>query len=297
MNTIENDQKHLTIYNDKNSFNDLSFFSILTKTRIFLALNGMFVYIFSALLCGFPPDPFLLESSFLITLAVYTFNLVTDLSEDEINRSDQVIDSKTYLGISISALILGIFFNAIKGVYALIIGGLPLILGLFYSVKIFPWLPRIKEVLGAKSLIVASSWALTGSILPTVTASIRNEKIIFNFLYIFINLLVNTIIFDIKDIEGDSRAGVKTIPVVLGRGKTIKLLYIINSSLIILLFYALLNPVFSHFIPILIFGTIYGYLLIHVFGNDVENRLKTEIFVDGEWIPNLILAIFVYIIF
>jgi hypothetical protein len=42
----------------------------------------------------------------------------------------------------------------------------PLVIGVIYSVKLFPFLPRLKEVVGVKSISVAFSWALTGSLLP-----------------------------------------------------------------------------------------------------------------------------------
>jgi 4-hydroxybenzoate polyprenyltransferase len=55
------------------------------------------------------------------------------------------------------------------------------------------------------------------------------EEIVLVLVYIFIRILVGTILCDVADRKGDIIAGVETIPLRLGRKKTKKLLIIMNS--------------------------------------------------------------------
>jgi 4-hydroxybenzoate polyprenyltransferase len=48
------------------------------------------------------------------------------------------------------------------------------------------------------------------------------------FAFIFLKSLINVIFFDIKDIGPDGERGLKTVPVLLGKGGTIKLLKAMN---------------------------------------------------------------------
>ena len=109
------------------------------------------------------------------------------------------------------------------------------------------------------------------------------------FVYVFVQMLVNTILFDTLDVRGDSVSGVKTIPVVLGLTKTRKLMTAINSTLLLWLAYCLIRGFFVNFVPALTFGVFYGYLVIWYFlRKDCRLiRLQAELMVDGEWLPIL----------
>jgi 4-hydroxybenzoate polyprenyltransferase len=183
----------------------------------------------------------------------------------------------------ISALIAGLT----EGMQVVLVLLVPLIIGFIYSVKISKSLPRLKEIMGVKNVAVAFSWAFTGSLLPALIVTVGTKEVILVFIYIFIQLFINTVLFDIIDMAGDNAAGVKTIPLRFKTKKNIRyFLLIINSLLLIWLIFCLISNTFTKYLPVTIFGVLYSYVTIYHFTTDKKpNRLLAEILIDGQWIP------------
>lgn len=222
----------------------------------------------------------------MATFSVYSLNKVTDRVEDAVNRPEVAAKStKPFIISSGAAMFLGLAVGAMDGIWVLVVLVAPLFVGLVYSVRVSNRAPRLKEVVGVKSFCVAFSWALTGSLLPEIMQSVPFEEVVLVFIYIFFSLLVNTILFDVLDLRGDAFSGVKTIPLVLGLGKTKKFLIGANTCLVIWVAYCLWRGLFLGFMPGLVFGVSYGYFVIVYFLNCSSKRLKAELMVDGEWIP------------
>lgn len=259
---------------------------LLTSTSIFLALNGLIVTMFSSLLYGLEMKPVILLAAFLATFSVYNLNKATDKAEDSINRPETASRGTPYFLIpSIIALVSCLWISASIGAQALAVMVIPLLVAIAYSVKLSRSIPRLKEIVGVKSILVALSWGFTGSLLPASFQPVGIEKVILTFIYISIQLLVNTILFDIRDMDGDRASGVMTLPIVLGLKMSRKLITLVNSLLIPWLIYCLMRGLFLKYIPALTFGMFYGYAIIWVFSRKECKRLLVEIAVDGEWIP------------
>lgn len=255
------------------------------SNSIFLALNGALVFVFASVLYDTEISSSLLVASFLITFAVYTLNLVTDSKEDAINRSIPGRKTKAYLVLSICSTIVSLVIGALISVYAFFVLFLPLIIGFIYSVKLAKSLPRLKEIVGIKSIVVAFSWGITGAFLPaTMDDPIPLYKEVLVFLYIFAQILVNTIIFDTLDVKGDHASGIRTIPLALGIMKTRILLLSINASFIGWLLACLFSGVFLEYLFTLAVGVVYETLIIFYFLKASRPRLHAELFVDGEWV-------------
>ncbi|MFP3952130.1 MAG: UbiA family prenyltransferase [Candidatus Bathyarchaeia archaeon] len=253
----------------------------------------MLVYVFSSLLYGVNPEPLLLQASFMITLAVYTLNLYTDGSEDEINKGTPCMERRHFLMISALSIAVALGIGALYGARTLLVISFPLLSGLVYSLKLLPCLPRLKEVLGGKSLTVAFTWAITGTLLPGISWRLGVEVPAMVFTYIFIQLFINTVLFDMIDMEGDLESGIITIPIHLDRTGTVRLLLAMNTLSLLWVIYILLRGLFQRYLLGLLFGVLYSYILIYLFGCREKRRLLQEVFIDGEWIPivGLLLAI------
>jgi 4-hydroxybenzoate polyprenyltransferase len=263
----------------------------MTSTSLLLALNGMMVVIFGFLLYSFTIVPPLLLAAFLVTFGVYGLNNVTDKAEDLVNRSENLpCASGYYLVLSVASMIIGFLIGLLEGTAAFIILLTPVIIGVIYSVRISKSIPRLKEIVGVKSLVIAASWALTGCLLPEYISGEKFQASAIVFIYIFIRVLVGAILCDVLDKKGDLASGVETIPIRLGRSKTKKLLTLVNSFEILLLVYCLATGMFIRFVPALIFGVSYGYLAIWFFFRDSCKRFTAGLMLDGEWIPVVIIA-------
>lgn len=258
---------------------------IIFSNSIFLALNGALVFVFASLLYDTEISISLLLASFLITFAVYSLNIVTDSKEDAINRAQaHPKKAKCYLVLSIISMIASLTIGIMDSFAAFSVLIIPLFIGLVYSIRISNSLPRLKEIVGIKSIVVALSWGVTGAFLPATMYSIPIYKTALVFFYIFAQILVNTIIFDALDVKGDHASGIKTVPLALGIKKTRALLLGINASFVVWLLYCMLSGAFLEYIATLAFGVAYETIIIFYFLKASRPRLQAELLVDGEWV-------------
>lgn len=263
----------------------------MTSSSLLLALNGMMVVVFGFFLYSLRIVPSLLLAAFLVTFAVYGLNKVTDKSEDSINKPESSSSSSGYfLTFSIVSMVIGFLIGLDQGVMAFMVLFTPVVIGVVYSVKISKSIPRLKEIVGIKSFVVAVSWALTGCFLPEVDVVVKLQASLIIFVYIFVRIFVGTILCDVLDCQGDLSSGIKTIPIKLGRNRTKKLLIVMNSLGILLLVYCQFLGIFVRFLPALLFGVIYGYFAIWYFFKDNCKRFTGGLILDGEWFPLVIIV-------
>jgi len=263
-----------------------SVLEFLTSTSIFLALNASIVAAFSSLLYGLEVRPRILLIAFLSTFSVYNINRTTDRSEDSINRPQVASRNMLYFLVpSLIASALCLLLSTSVGAQALTVIAASFAASILYSFKLSPSIPRLKEILGLKSVLVAVSWGFTGALLPASGQAVDASKIVLVFTYIFIQILVNTILCDVRDMEGDVASGVNTLPISLGLGATRRLLLSVNTLLIPWLLYCISQGMFMRHMPALFFGVGYGYLIIWLFSKTGRSRLLVELAVDGEWMP------------
>ena len=249
-------------------------------------MNAQLVAAFSSLLYGVRVEPRILLMAFFATFSVYNLNRAVDGAEDSINRPEAASrGAGFYLLPSIAAAVLCLLLSASVGVQAFLVIAATFIASIAYSVKVLPSIPRLKERVGVKSVLVALSWGFTGALLPACDQPVDPVKIVLVFAYIFIQLLVNTVLCDVCDLEGDGASGVRTLPMVLGLGKTRSLLLAVNTLTLPWLIYCVEQGLFQEFMPALVFGAAYGYLIILAFSKVGRERLLVELAVDGEWMP------------
>lgn len=269
--------------------------SFLISTSLFLAINGSFKVFFSGILYNvFAYDMVII--TFLATFSTYGLNKLTDFKEDLINAPERAkaikkIELTFKISVALSfflSLVLGFF----KSILTLPILLFPLLLGILYSVRLSSKIPRLKDITGVKNLTIALSWAVGSTLLPLIYLTNKNNVlIILIFYFFFLKSYINSIIFDIRDIEGDKKCGVRTIPVSLGREKTKILLLILNSTL--LLWLLVFRGYFMKYFYVLFFSIAYGYWYIMYFCGDRPKPGKSrDLLVDGEFILIAILASF-----
>jgi 4-hydroxybenzoate polyprenyltransferase len=262
----------------------------LVSSSILLALNGVMVVIFGFFLDSTTIVIPLLFAAFLVTFSVYGLNRFTDKAEDSINRPETLPRSPGYyLFFSVVAMSFGFLIGLWEGILAFFVLCAPVIIGVIYSVRISKSIPRLKEIVGVKSFVIALSWALTGSLLPDPFCTTSFRVIAVVFVYIFIRVFVGAILCDVLDLKGDSASKIETIPVRLGRRETKRLLMLLNSLLFLLPIYCIATATLICFIPAQVFGVLYGYLAIWFFFKTNCKRFTAGLILDGEWIPMVLI--------
>jgi len=258
-------------------------------SSIFLSASGISMLYLSFLLFGVALKPSLLCATFLVIYSVYSLNRLTDQEEDAVNMPERSLfvqgNEHFLLALAVVSYVVALFLGWLESPFAAVILLFPLVAGLLYSKNILSTvgIPRLKDIFLVKSLIVASSWTIGAAFLPALYLHGNFTKLWFVFPFFFIKMFINTVLFDVRDVEGDALNNIKTIPVVIGIPRTRQLLLIIQSLLAIWLVFFL--DLFSEYLIILIISMIYGYVYILYFcGKNNNKTLSRDILVDGEWI-------------
>ena len=258
----------------------------MTSTSLFLSLYASLVVIFSFLVYGHSIAPEIVLAAFLVTFSIYSLNKATDKIEDAINSPNIESRSRSYYVIaSVSAMIACLSIGVLDGLKVLLVLSMPFAIGLVYSVRVAKTLPRLKEITGVKSFIVALSWAVTGAFLPYALGAVQFQIVFFVFTFIFIQVLVKEVIFDSLDMKGDKVSGVTTIPMVLGKRRTKFFLVIINAFSGLLVMFSTFSGLIVQFVSLSIFGIVFSFLIIWLFVGKDHKKLHGEPVVEGKWMP------------
>ncbi len=164
---------------------------------------------------------FLIAIGFSFLMAfVYLFNKWTDIEEDQINTRGGPLDpakkDKVLYG-SLFFLIFPIFLLS-HNFYLLLIYFVVGCIGFFYSYKVkFLGIPfRFKDKFIVKNASSAVMWASPPALVPSALRGDLWPLDIVSFIVIFFIVVPIEIVWDVRDIEGDRRFGIRTIPNVLG---------------------------------------------------------------------------------
>ncbi len=268
-------------------------------SSLFLSINGTLLLYISFLMLGLALKPILLCAMFLVVYSVYSLNRLTDQEEDAVNMPTRSAfvqgNERVLLTLAVVSYIVALFLGWVENPFAALILLVPFMSGILYSADVFSviGIPRLKDIFLVKSLIVAFSWAICITFLPALYLHGDLTKLWFIFPFFFIKIIINTILFDIRDVVGDTLNGINTIPVVIGVARTRQLLLILQSLLVVLL--VLFLDLFSKYYVILILSMTYGYLyILHFCGESNHNGTSWDLLLDGEWI---ITSVWIWIYF
>jgi len=164
----------------------------------------------------------------IITLAVACicqWNRLTDVKEDALNCPDDLKDAQTksgaikvfcYAGGTI-AILLALFTEPSWKLAGLVAFGAAV--GFFYNTPLLPSRPnlRLKNLFIIKNLSSGAGWSLGLLVFPMLRAHTQPDGLFLTaFVYMFAMVMTYEIMWDIRDVDGDTRAGIRTLPVVLG---------------------------------------------------------------------------------
>ena len=264
-------------------------FSFLISTSLFLAISGSLKIYFSFAMFSVPPSHNLIAATFFMILGVYGINKLTDLKEDMINtpeRAKLIAKIKNVFKLTvISSFIISLIIGAISNVASIPILLTPLFAGILYSIRISPKIPRLKDITAVKNIIIALSWGIVAAFLPAICHSKELITILLIFYFFTLRSFINSVLFDVRDVEGDKKNNIPTIPVTIGVENTKKLLLALNSTFLPWLAIAYyLNLFTSHILVVLLFAVIYSFAYILHFCNSKKIGKSLDLFVDGEWI-------------
>lgn len=249
------------------------------------------------------PDLILLLTIFLMMWGVYRVNRILDMKEDSLNNPARIkrlnkTKGKFFLWIPpIIAFLLALALAFVTNKLAFLVIVIAFLWIIGYSVKIRGF-RRIKEVLILKTAYASVAWGM----LVFIATFMLSRNIMIStwsvFLLVLINISINEIMYDIRDINGDKKAGIHTFPVVLGLKKSKQILLalvVIEVLLPIALIYLNYLPLPIIFLSIL---SGYTYYLIKLLDTKKSSNFLFNVLVGGEqilWpIAYLVILIIIY---
>ncbi|MDI6903166.1 MAG: UbiA family prenyltransferase [Methanocellales archaeon] len=258
-------------------------------SSVYLSFSGISMIYVSCVIQGIQPDLKLFLVIFLVTFSVYNVNRMTDEKEDSISHSERYDFTQKHGKLLLSSALLGyilaILLAMSKGVETTLVSLIPLFCGILYSVK---WIPkrfkyrRLKEIPFAKNIIIAFAWASTTTFLPCTMSNVVIIRALIIYVFFFVSVFVNCVVFDMRDTEGDAISGVKTIPAVIGLEKTKKFLIRLNLLVGLLIFVLTLRNLLPIVAYWLCFATIYTHLYVVSFDKEGNVGFLCDVIADGQ---------------
>jgi len=224
---------------------DLSFKDHLVYSRVPIVLGAMLLMIVSVIYTEIPFFSFISIASIacatLAIYSIYSFNSWTDFDEDQVNSPEFAavgLRSKgSILAMSLITGILSAMLSILLGLLAAATVLFVLLVGLLYSNPVLKALriPRFKEITLFKNVIIAFLWALLVTVPFLASGTAMDLVVSLLILFVFLQILIESISRDLPDSQGDAKAGFSTIPSVLGLKNTLALLLIMNTISIIVI--------------------------------------------------------------
>ncbi len=278
----------------------------LTISSIFTAMSGFFVTIVCYKFFQGLVDFQICFAVFLMAFSVYSLNKISDIDEDAINMPERVNfvgnHKKLVIYYSIASYTFSLYLAYINNPQSTLVLLVPIVANVLYSSHIFQGVPRLKDIPLMKNVVTAVSWSTVATLLPALSLMKKQDisspsiellpgiqiplVVLVIFYFVFIKGFINTVLYDVRDVDGDIISGTKTIPVILGTQKTCFLLLGVNCMLLPCL--TLMSGSIRIFMTMFI---IYGYASILYF-RERRDPLYLDLFVEGEWMNLYLLFLF-----
>ena len=186
---------------------------------------------------------------FIALLYVLSMHILNNLTGRKSDRYNDPQRAAFYLRNEKPLGALAVLAGGVGLVLALPLGGLPFLVlllmsvtGLSYNLTILPrrvrWgkVRRIKDIPGAKTLLISLAWGVVAAVFPALAQTGRfNLATVVVFLCMTFLVFVRTAFFDILDMQGDRIVGKETIPLLLGEKRSYRLLDSLLAATIALL--------------------------------------------------------------
>jgi 4-hydroxy-3-methylbut-2-enyl diphosphate reductase len=250
-----------------------------------------------------PPRFNYLFLSFMYVVSMHLLNRFTDqgaaLLNDPLRMRLLKRYSPVFMGIAVLFAMADLVIAFQLGIYPFVLMLLSLVAGIGYSLRMIPlWLTRrigikaVREIPGSKDIFVSLAWATVTVLLPYLAeTNVGVLTALSVFLFCFIMVFIRSLVFDLKDIEGDRIVGKETVPLVMGLAATRRVIVLCTALLAAI---ALLDLVVTWsamggylLLPVVLYVGFYLYL---TFRRIIAQGLLFELAVDFQFILTGLIA-------
>jgi 4-hydroxybenzoate polyprenyltransferase len=268
---------------------------MLARENLLLAAAMGAVTLVAQAMAELPPEPLAPLVVLLAFYAIYSLDRAGDADADALTHPERARFSRRNARrmriASLAAYALALALAATRGWEAIAVALLPMAALLLYSFRILPpritrgvGFARIKEIFVLKNVWVSATLAATATLLPIAIADVAPRWPAAAAMggFLFGRWWINTLVFDLRDEAGDRANGLCTVPVVLGRARTLHLLHAGNIALaaavvaVPLLGWA--RPLFA----LLAASSVYAWIYLRRLSAGADPHFLCDVVADGE---------------
>ncbi len=267
--------------------------SAILKSNIYIALGGSSLTFASMRLLRLPLSRLAVLLSFCLVLAVYNLNIFADRTAILLTQPSRyrflLAHRKQLCGLIGFSLGAAFILAAFLGTAAFLLTVFTLLSGLAYSFTFLPTaLPgmRLKNLTGLKEFFSSLGWGVLAVLIPVLSAPGLHPGAVpagVVFITVFTILFSRSVLFAIRDLQGDRLVGRETIPVVLGVARTkrliLGLLAFTSGLLVLAAARGWISPLGYCFPAVLVYG---GLCLLLYHRRLLYQGLPHEVLVDGQ---------------
>ncbi|HEX6911018.1 MAG TPA: UbiA family prenyltransferase [Longimicrobium sp.] len=272
-----------------------AFLVMLARENLVLALAMGAITRVVEVMAELPPEPLSPLVVALAFYAVYTLDRAGDVDADDRTHPERARFSRRNARrmrvASLAAYALALALAAMRGGWAPAVALLPFAALLLYSFRIVPpgiarrvGFARIKEIFVLKNVWVAATLAGTATLLPIAMAEAapRGPAAAAMGGFLLGRWWINTLVFDLRDEAGDRANGLRTVPVVLGRARTLRLLHAGNVALagaaLVVPLLGWARPLFA----LLAASSVYAWVYLRALAAGGDPHFLCDVVADGE---------------
>jgi 4-hydroxybenzoate polyprenyltransferase len=249
------------------------FYYFLINSNVYISLAAVLLTVQAQIQLGMQPGwyPYLFII-FFATMLEYNFHRLITLWF----RKETLVDEKyTWLRNNIAVFytlmifsIIGFFGALVFAKTEVIVILLPIgLITIFYSLPIFrskQKLFRLREISILKIFLISAIWALSTILLPVIQSGnhFDTTNVLLMITERFLFVFAITIPFDIRDIESDKNAGLKTIPLLIGEKKSTRLaIFSLGLFMLFCLAHYIKTPL-AYTLPALIISSVTTFVFV-----------------------------------
>lgn len=200
---------------------------VLVHSNLWISLGAASLAVSTMVLAGLPVDPLPAVLVFGATMVVYGVNRLTDLAVDEQNVPGRAAFTRTYgvwlFGVGVALYLATVALAVAWGIPYAELLVLPPAVGVLYSLK------GVQRQLLVKNALVGVGWGVVPLGVGVYFDAITHPYVLAMAGITFVLLTIAAMVFDVKDIDGDRAAGVRTVPTEFGPAWTRRIAILVTT--------------------------------------------------------------------
>jgi 4-hydroxybenzoate polyprenyltransferase len=210
-----------------------------------------------------------------VVLGTYQWNRLTDSREDAVNCPDELAVATSHrraieiICVALLGVVAAVAALQHSPAKAAVLAA-SLVLAYCYGPPL-----RLKALLLVKNVSSSFGWTLLTVLYPALgIVSLRDPALALAFACMFCAVMVVELLWDLRDVEGDAVAGIRSLPVVAGTKATLAAIFLLNTVPAVLVLLGIATHVLRIAWIFVLINTALVSVVLIVFGDDFSGQRR-----------------------